>query len=389
MIARHAVRRALVWWFRPQRAEFYRDFADMFRRNESMMAFFEGEIANSVRTRQHARAAALRLMLARYQTGDHAGCVSHLMEGVVPRSDSMMLVGVDRADDKAAALVSLAVAVDKQNAMRNVVLAYAAFPLVMLPLCFLLIRILGDVILAIDRSTPDYVKDELWVGMNGWARQVAAFTQQFGLAFAVALVTLTVAAVVSLPRWRGRARLCVEGWPVYGLYRDFQSGLLFTSMAMLLSNGGTLKGALEDIAQRSSQWMRWHLTRVLRALDDNPTSTIEAFSRGVLSPYMLARAATLQRTAASFSDVLIELGTAEGDRVLRGVKRAAVVANVTVVGVLVSLCTFMGLATLTVPGRFSSLMEPATLMGLKQAHEARRQQTSAPGSPQSSVRSPQ
>ncbi len=179
-----------------------------------------------------------------------------------------------------------------------------------------------------------------------------------------------VAAVISLPRWKGAGRLTVEAWPVYGLYRDFQSGLLFTSIAMLLSNGASLKGALEDIAQRSSAWMRWHLTRVLRALDDSPTGTIDAFSRGLLSPYMLARAATLQRTAATFSDVLVELGTREGDRVLKGVRRAALVANVAVVGALVSVSTFMGLATLTVPGRCSALMEPSTLMGLKQAHEA-------------------
>jgi len=117
--------------------------------------------------------------------------------------------------------------------------------------------------------------------------------------------------------------------------------------------------------------MRWHLTRVLRSLDDNPTNTIEAFSRGVLSPYMLARAATLQRTSANFAEVLIELGTRESERVLKGVRRAAVIANVAVVGVLLTVCTFMGLSTLTVPGRFSALMEPSTLMSLKQAHEAR------------------
>ncbi|KQW03124.1 hypothetical protein [Rhizobacter sp. Root1221] len=370
MNARLLTRQLWLVAFRPQRAEFYRDLADMFRRHEPMMGFFEGEIANAVRTRQRARAAALRTMLARYQTGHDAGRVGYLMEGVMPRGDVMMLVAVDRADDKAKALTSLAEAVEAQGAMKSVVAAYAVFPAVMLPLCYVLIRVLSNVILSIDRSTPDYVKAELWVGLNGWARHVALACDQYGLAMVLLLGALVVAAVISLPRWKGAGRLAVEAWPVYGLYRDFQSGLLFTSMAMLLSNGASLKGALEDIAQRSSAWMRWHLTRVLRALDDSPTGTIDAFSRGLLSPYMLARAATLQRTAATFSDVLVELGTRECDRVLKGVRRAALVANVAVVGALVSVSTFMGLATLTVPGRFSALMEPSTLMGLKQAHEA-------------------
>jgi len=356
--------------FRPQRAQFYRDLADMFRRNEPMMAFFEGEIANAARTRQRARAAALRMMLDRYQTGHRAGRVGYLMEGIMPRSDAMMLVAVDRAEDKAKALTSLACAVEAQDTMKSIVAAHAGFPVVMLPLCYVLIRVLSDVILSIDRSTPDYVKSALWVGMNGWARSVALASDRFGLLLVTLLVAAVVTAAASLPKWKGRARLAVESWPMYALYRDFQSGLLFTSMAMLLSNGATLKGALEDMAQGSSAWMRWHLTRVLQALDDNPTGTIDAFSRGLLSPYMLCRAATLQRTAATFSDVLVELGTREGDRVMKGVRRAALVTNVATVGVLVSLSTFMGLATLTVPGRFSALMEPSTLMGLKQAHEA-------------------
>jgi type II secretory pathway component PulF len=386
MNLRWLLQRIWVWVFRPQRAEFYRDLADMFRRNEPMMGFFEGEIANATRTGQRARAVALRQMLARYQSGQHAGRVGYLMEGVMPRTDSMMLVAVDRAEDKVKALQSLANAVEAQGTMKSVVLAHAVFPLVMLPLCYVLIRVLSDVILSIDRSTPVYVKAELWVGMNGWARLVAVASDQFGPALVVLLVGAVSVAVWSLPRWKGRARLAVESWPLYGLYRDFQSGLLFTSMAMLLSNGATLKGALEDIAQRSSTWMRWHLTRVLRSLDDSPTGTIEAFSRGMLSPYMLSRAATLQRTASSFSEVLVELGTRENQRVLKGVQRAALMANVAVVGLLVVLSTFMGLATLTVPGRFSALMEPSTLMGLKQAHDAAQVRTNRP--PASATQAP-
>ena len=367
---RRFVQRIWLWLFHPKRAEFYRDLADMFQRHEPMMAFFEGEIGNAVRTRQRARAAALRMMLNRYQTGQRAGQVGQLMQGIMPRSDAMMLVAVDRAEDKAKALRCLAAAVEAQDTMKSIVAAYAVFPLVMLPLCYVLIRVLSDVILSIDRSTPDYVKSALWVGMNGWARSIALASDRFGLLLVVLFTAVLGAAAVSLPRWKGRARLAVESWPIYALYRDFQSGLLFTSMAMLLSNGAPLRGALEDIAQGSSVWMRWHLMRVLRALDDCPTGTIDAFSRGLLSPYMLSRASTLQRTAETFSDVLVELGTREGDRVLKGVRRAALVTNVAVVGVLVSLSTFMGLATLTVPGRFSALMEPSTLMGLKHDYEA-------------------
>jgi len=88
--------RAWIDWvalsdFRRARAEFYRDFAEMYQRNEAMVSFLEGEIANASLTRQRSRARALRLVLHRHQDGDHASRVSHLLEGVVPRSDGLLL----------------------------------------------------------------------------------------------------------------------------------------------------------------------------------------------------------------------------------------------------------------------------------------------------------
>src|SRR6185312_16851262 len=184
-----------------------------------------------------------------------------------------------------------------------------ALPAVTLPICLALIGLLGKVILVIDDATPPYAQEALWDGMNGWARAVALFAQAWGAQLGVALGAALAAVLWSLPRWRGAARLRVEGWPVYGLYRDFQAGMLFSSMAMMLRTGETLQGSIDDVTQRASPWMRWHLGRVVDALDENPTGTIDAFRRGLLSAHLLSRAATLNRSSASFSDVLIQLGT--------------------------------------------------------------------------------
>jgi hypothetical protein len=116
--------------------------------------------------------------------------------------------------------------------------------------------------------------------------------------------------------------------------------------------------------------MRWHLGRVVDALDENPTATLDAFRRGLLSSHLLSRAATLNRSSASFSEVLIQLGTSEGERVLARVKKAAVIANFALVGVFASVATFMGIASMTVPGKFASLMEPSNLMTLRAIYEA-------------------
>jgi type II secretory pathway component PulF len=366
---------ALAKWFalidfRSARAEFYRDFAEMYQRNEAMVSFLEGEIANATLTRQRSRARALRIVLHRHQDGDHASRVSHLLEGVVPRSDAMLLTAVDRAADKPQALRALADAIDKQQQMLRLMLSYSALPAITIPICYALISLLGKVILVIDEATPAYARDALWEGMNGWARAIAAFAEAWGAQTSIALGLALCAVLWSLPRWRGASRLRVEGWPIYGLYRDFQAGMLFSSMAMMLKTGETLQGSIDDVTQRASPWMRWHLGRVVDALDENPTATLDAFRRGLLSSHLLSRAATLHRSCASFSDVLIQLGTTEGERVLLRVKKAAVIANFALVGLFASVATFMGVASMTVPARFATLMEPSSLMTLRARYDA-------------------
>ena len=367
--------RAIANWlalldFRSARAEFYRDFAEMYQRNEAMVSFLEGEIANAQLTRQRSRARALRVVLHRHQDGEHASRVSHLLEGVVPRSDAMLLTAVDRAADKPQALRALADAIDKQQQMVRLMLSYSALPTITVPICYALISLLGKVILVIDEATPVYAQDALWEGMNGWARVIAMFAQAWGAQTLLALGLALGAVLWSLPRWRGASRLRVEAWPIYGLYRDFQAGMLFSSMAMMLKTGETLQGSIDDVTQRASPWMRWHLGRVVDALEESPTGTLDAFRRGLLSPHLLSRAATLNRSSASFSDVLIQLGTTEGDRVLLRVKKAAVIANFALVGLFASVATFMGVASMTVPGRFASLMEPSNLMTLRAVYDA-------------------
>jgi type II secretory pathway component PulF len=367
--------RALVDWvalfdFRATRAEFYRDFAEMFHRNEALVSFLEGEIVNATLTRQRSRARALRLVLHRHQDGEHASRVSHLLEGVVPRTDAMLLAAVDRSVDKPQALRALAVAIEKQQQMVRLMLGYSVLPAITIPICYVLIALLGKVILVIDDATPVYAQEALWQGMNGWARDIAVYAGAWGPQTVLVLAVSLVTVLWSLPRWRGAWRLRVESWPVYGLYRDFQAGMLFSSMAMMLRTGETLQGSIDDLTHRASPWMRWHLGRVVDALDENPTATLDAFRRGLLSPHLLSRAATLNRSSTSFSDVLIQLGTSEGERVLARVKRAAVVANIALVGLFASVATFMGVASMTVPGTFASLMEPSNLMALRAAYDA-------------------
>ena len=79
MSLRMLLRRIALLDFRARRAEFYRDFAEMYRRGEAMVAFLEGEMQNAHLTRDASRARALRIVLQRHRGGENASLVSHLL----------------------------------------------------------------------------------------------------------------------------------------------------------------------------------------------------------------------------------------------------------------------------------------------------------------------
>jgi hypothetical protein len=362
---RAVYQQVLLFIFAWQRAQFYDDLAEMFFRNEAMLSFLEGELIGAQNHRRVVRSFVLRSMLRTYRRGAQASRLSHLLEGVVPKSDSMMLTAIDAANDKVGAFRLLAQAVRQQQRIRRIVLTYCALPLVLMPLCYALVSVMSGVLLSIEKSAPPEIEDQLWSGFNGLARYLAHFVDNYGVIFLCVLSSLVVVVVYTLPRWRGRSRLQFEGWPIYSLYRDFQASLLFSAMALLLKTGGTLKGSLQSIAQRSSSWMRWHIFRIVAALDENPNNPAIAFSRGLVCAPLQARAATLLRTASTLSNVLIELGTSEQTRVLQRVQYSALVANLAVVGVLMSLATVIGIASISVPGSFANLAQPSNLQAIR------------------------
>lgn len=363
----------LCFDFNQRRAEFYRDLAEMYRRGEPLLVFLEGELFNARLTRDSSRQHVLRLLLRRLQANEGQGRVSQLLVPVVPAGDRLMLAGVEAATDKSAALFALAAAVEQQAEMRKTLLIHSLLPAALVPVCAGLIYVMSLMILSIDASTPDYVKPHLWTGFNGAAKWFAELAMQQGPLLLGLMALATLALLRSLPRWTGSLRLRADRAPVFGLYRDYQAGMLFSSLSMLLRAGRPLKASLEDLALQSSGWLRWQLRRAVGSLEEQPNDPVGAFSRGLVGPHLLSRTYTLKRSARQFADVLIELGTSEGPRVLQRVRKSALLMNICTVGSMAALATWLGLASITVPTKFSNLMQPASLMALKSAHEAQLQ----------------
>lgn len=373
--------------FRSSRADFYEDLAEMFEAKQNFRSFLDRQYEVCRRTGQTSHKKAYEMIIARFDANEGAASMplSYLLSGVVPEVDMVALPGIDQTDHKEQGLRELAANIRRQKEIIRVLWTYLALPLLIIPFIAFISAILGTVILEIERVAPVFVREEVFPpwSFNWVVRLLAHFTEDYDVHIIVALCSAVVTIILFLPTFTGVLRLRIDTWPGASLYRDYQAARFFSSLSMLLTAQVKLIPALESLGQVGSPWMRWQIRRILSSLEEEPTQYTEAFARGVCSPYVEGRLQTYyesikQREArgdmtATFADALIRLGGAETERTTAKIKGSAIAINTVLMSGLFIYAGVLGLGSMTVPGKFSELMDPNRMILLKQQYEAKKQ----------------
>lgn len=370
--------------FQRQRGEFYEQLARGFENKEGIRDFIESELAISrdPQTQDLGRAAVLASMLQRLAQGVFN--VSELLGPYVPRSDLMMLSAVDASPNKPATLRALVAALEDQAKAKKILMGAVVTPVILLPGMFALAWVIAaKAIPAIEKVAPP----SLWTPFNSSIRFAANMVRDWGPTLVAAVVIFICAVAWALPRvtapWRIKSErvkpmhaalgFLIAPWVLpMSLYRDMQVSMLLSSLSVLLQAGHTLTSALETIRGTASPWMRWHITRVLVHLQDNPTEYVEAFAKGLLSRRMLARMATTIRTTKGFNNVLTYMGTTGNEEMRQEIGRSA---NSLKAVLLVSASLFtvyLYVGNLWLGQDMSKELDPSTQLQRKAAASARR-----------------
>lgn len=368
----HAIK---LMGFRANRAEFYDELAKSYESKEALRDFLSAElrIATQPKTRDGSRAYALRIVARRQAIGDQNN-YSSLLGSVMPASDQMMLTALDDAPDKPDLMRTLAKAVRSQAEIISIVRSKLIPPLLLLPGAFAFAYILAT------RSIPIIVQiapPEVWTTFNQAVRSFAEFTAANGGKSIVAAVLVGMLFFHQLPRWTGTWRMRLENvqprtamllFPMcpfllpLGIYRDLQVGLMFSSLAVMLQAGRTLNEALLTVRASSQPWMRWQIRKILAHLEFYPTEYSKAFSKGLLSPQVLARLSSQIRTNPRFDQVLIKIGTQGGDDIRKEVIKQTGVINAMLLVAGGALVIFMMLGQLNIAQTMADEMSPTTML---------------------------
>ena len=368
--------------FRAKRAEFYQELAKSYESKEALRDFLAEEIriASNKRTRDDSRAYALRL-IARRQAAADQNKYSVPLGAVMPESDKLMLAALDDAPDKPALLRTLAQAVLAQKEIVSIVRGKLIPPMLLLPGAFAFAYVLAT------KSIPIIVQiapPEVWTTFNQSVRVFAEFVAAHGGKAVLSVIVLTMLFIYWLPRWTGRWRQRLEGmnpklatllFPIcpflmpLGIYRDLQVGLMLSSIAVMLQAGRTLNEALQTVRASGQPWIKWHVRRILAHLETHPTEYTKAFSKGLLSPQVLARLSSQIRTNPRFDQVLIKIGTQGAEDIRKEVMRQAGAINGMLLLAGGAIVIFMMVGQLNISQTMTDEMNPTAMLKKKMLRE--------------------
>lgn len=362
------------------REVFYEQLATALENRESMRDFFheEAKISQAPATPNPSRAFALTSML-RVMSETDASRFVDFVGPYVPQQDRMMLAAVDEAkgEQRAETLRSLAQAVRDQKLARSVVMSAVRTPMILLPGVAAFAYVISSkaipVVAKTAASAGPAAEAMVWTPFNSLVRSVANGLVEYGWAMALSLIVALAFYFYQLPRWHSRRRYQFEAIPrrravllmpiapwllPLGLYRDFQVGMMLSAMAVMLKAGLTLRNSLEVIRSTSSPWMRGHVRRILIHLEHNTTDYVGAFSKGLLSPSLLARLASTIRTQPQFDKVLIQIGVDGAAEVRKEVSATASVLNTTLLIAAASFLLFLYIGNLSISTALSDALDP-------------------------------
>lgn len=352
----------ILWSF--ERAMFYRDLADALQRKVGIRDFLERQASNARLLKDTTAIRIYRALAARLSSGQ-GGTLAELMRGVVPVADQILMRAVDDAGArKVEALNVSADAVEFQLRTLKTIGFELIVPLFAIPIVGSLCFVTSDIIATIGKSSPP----EVWQGFNGVVRWLAEAIKDYAILIGAGLAAAVGFLLYILPRWTGAWRLKVETWPAFSLYRDYNAAIVLSSIAMMVRSGKTMREALESLRATAQPWLRWHLTRIIASIEDNPTDYIGAFGRGLMPAPIRTRLASLLDSASSFGDALVTLGTNEIGTLESRVKVSAKTVNWSLTGFFISLALVLSLGINTIASALSREAEPSRLMQKNMRH---------------------
>lgn len=177
---------------------------------------------------------------------------SDAIEGWVAPEERMLIASGEQSGKLESALRSTVTLIESGKQIRSAVIGGLIYPVVLLVLSFGIMHLFGyKIIPAFSRVIPE----DKWTGIAASMVDVSHFVQNWLWLVAILVIVLFVAFFVSLPIWVGAARVKVDAYAPYSIYRIVKGSTWMIAFSALVEAGVRAENALQMLGQNASPWL--------------------------------------------------------------------------------------------------------------------------------------
>ncbi|VVE58364.1 Toxin coregulated pilus biosynthesis protein E [Pandoraea anapnoica] len=189
-----------------------------------------------------------------HQAVNHGSTLAEGLKPWVSPNEVAVIAAGEQSGDLGSAFGDAIAMIDSGRKIRGALLGASLYPMVLvIMLCVLLNIVAGSLV----PKLASVSNPENWQGAAYILYLMAEFVTHYGLWTVLVLSTLLCLIVISLPLLGGRARILLDRFPPWALYRTIHGSIFMLNVALLIRSGMMLQSSLELLYQRAgSRWLK-------------------------------------------------------------------------------------------------------------------------------------
>lgn len=177
----------------------------------------------------------------------------------VPGEDVMVFEAIENSDDFVSNLRDYMIMLEKKKKIKATIVGGVIYPIILVAGVLGIMTYFGTSIVPV---IGQILPMEEWYGPARFLVFMNNFAMNYVTPTIITMITLSVAVIVSLPRWAGGGRIIADKFPIYSTYRMYTGISFLMSMASLIQGGMPATQAIDRLRPQASPYVAYRLMKV-------------------------------------------------------------------------------------------------------------------------------
>lgn len=190
----------------------------------------------------------------------NGGMLSEAMQWWVPHTEQMIVMAGEQSGRLELALSTVSAVVTSGRRIRTAIVGGLTYPLVIFVMTIGYLYLFGKLVIP---RFEMIVSPERWHGVAHSLYTMSRFVQGWMIYCVILVVLLMVALFYSMPRWTGNARVILDRYPPFSVYRLIVGCGFLVAFSSLQAAGFTVEKSLNRLADNAQPWLRERIDDML------------------------------------------------------------------------------------------------------------------------------